>query len=291
MAFRYLILLFAFFLIEKTYSQKIQKCLFEVIYNHRHVYDTSNEIKSYNRDYLLQVGPEYSYFLPFKKIFSDKANATQKNLANDDTKIITVVGQPSLIFENKVFLKEQVLLFSDKMISYERLGFQDYLVQTETPKISWTIMNESKNILDFNCQRAECKFGGREYVVWFTNELPISSGPWKFCGLPGLILEVSDKNGHITFKATEIKKQSFDKYIVVDTYKPVTLLEKNFRELKSKFERDPINISQSQLSSKTNLYSIVFIDLNGAKLVGKEAVENIKVNSKYVINNPIMRLK
>jgi GLPGLI family protein len=31
------------------------------------------------------------------------------------------------------------------------------------------------------------------HTAWFALDIPISDGPWKFCGLPGLIMEVYDK--------------------------------------------------------------------------------------------------
>ena len=58
----------------------------------------------------------------------------------------------------------------------------------------WVLHEESaKNILGYKCQKATCKFRGREWTAWFALDIPVSDGPWKFCGLPGLIMEVYDK--------------------------------------------------------------------------------------------------
>lgn len=64
----------------------------------------------------------------------------------------------------------------------------------------WKIHSETKKIDKFSCQKATVSFRGRNYTAWFTEEIPVSFGPWKFQGLPGLILEVYEDNYllHIT---------------------------------------------------------------------------------------------
>lgn len=49
-------------------------------------------------------------------------------------------------------------------------------------------------------------YAGRTYKVWYTTEIPLSDGPWKFRGLPGLILEVEDLSGEYFYTCTKIQK-------------------------------------------------------------------------------------
>lgn len=63
----------------------------------------------------------------------------------------------------------------------------------------WEIMDDTLRIEDYLCQKAVCHYGGRTWVAWFTDELPFNDGPWKFCGLPGLILKVADSREHYCF--------------------------------------------------------------------------------------------
>jgi len=83
------------------------------------------------------------------------------------------------------------------------------------PKISWKLMPERKDILGYNCQRATCSFRGREYEAWFTPDVPLGYGPWKFQGLPGLILEIADTKNeyHFTAKGIEKPKQEMQMMI------------------------------------------------------------------------------
>ena len=59
-------------------------------------------------------------------------------------------------------------------------------------ELNWKILPETIVITNLNCQKAEVEYGGRQWIAWFTSEIPISDGPYKFRGLPGLIIEVFD---------------------------------------------------------------------------------------------------
>lgn len=78
------------------------------------------------------------------------------------------------------------------MTSTDVVGTDNYLVEEQVPDFGWKVCDEWKEVLGYRVRRAECTFRGRDYVAWFAPELPVSDGPWKFCGLPGLILEVYD---------------------------------------------------------------------------------------------------
>ena len=75
------------------------------------------------------------------------------------------------------------------------------------PNFGWEILPETKNILGYKCQKAKGKFRGREYVAWFSSDIPLSDGPWKFCGLPGLILAVQDTKEEFVFTCTAIENK------------------------------------------------------------------------------------
>ena len=84
---------------------------------------------------------------------------------------------------------------SDSLNTLIYLGDDLYKVKEDLPKIDWDLSNsEEKNINGFKALKATGVFRGREYIAWYTPEIPIQTGPWKFTGLPGLILEISDKN-------------------------------------------------------------------------------------------------
>lgn len=83
-------------------------------------------------------------------------------------------------------------------------------------KIDWKISNEKENILGYKAQMATTNFAGRQWTAWFTTELPISAGPYKFYGLPGLILKIYDKTNTHSFEIVSVKKQTSNYSILND---------------------------------------------------------------------------
>lgn len=66
------------------------------------------------------------------------------------------------------------------------------------PNINWKIITkDSKKINNFQCYKATTVFRGSKITAYYTPEIPINSGPFKFKGLPGIILEIynTDTNG------------------------------------------------------------------------------------------------
>jgi GLPGLI family protein len=95
-------------------------------------------------------------------------------------------------------------LLTGKIISQKLIFTDAYVVEEDILKPQWKIINEHKKIGVFTCQKAITKFRGREYVAWFSSEIPVSFGPWKLNSLPGLILEVADSEHKISYSASKI---------------------------------------------------------------------------------------
>jgi len=66
--------------------------------------------------------------------------------------------------------------------------------------LNWTIESDTAEFLNYTCQKAVLKFRGRDYEAWFAPQIPVNDGPWKFFGLPGLILKVKDTDGQFDFE-------------------------------------------------------------------------------------------
>jgi len=81
----------------------------------------------------------------------------------------------------------------------------DYYVAEKTPKINWTLEQQTKKIGSFTAHKATGKFRGRMYTAWYIVEIPLPYGPWKLQGLPGLIVEAYDEFNemYLYFKSLE----------------------------------------------------------------------------------------
>lgn len=95
-------------------------------------------------------------------------------------------------------------LNKDSCVTYTSRNGSGYRIAETAPKQEWTIYEDStKNVLGFNCHMAKTHFRGRDWTVWFSEDIPMLLGPWKLGGLPGLILEVQN-TGFIEIKAVSV---------------------------------------------------------------------------------------
>jgi GLPGLI family protein len=97
-----------------------------------------------------------------------------------------------------------------QMTITDRISANQYMYNDELHAQSWHITDSTKTILDYTCQMAVSDFRGRRWIAWFAPDIPISDGPWKFSGLPGLIMEVYDSEYHHRFEMVGIENVEND---------------------------------------------------------------------------------
>ncbi|MCT3923110.1 GLPGLI family protein [Elizabethkingia anophelis] len=92
------------------------------------------------------------------------------------------------------------LIYSDRIMKYK------LFYQSNIDKIQWKLLSETKIILGYKSKKAICHFRGRNYIAWYTEKIPITDGPYKFNGLPGLILSIADTSNQFSFNAILISR-------------------------------------------------------------------------------------
>lgn len=90
------------------------------------------------------------------------------------------------------------------LVSREFILNKPFILQEGIEDINWAIGNEQKKIGNLLCQKATCFYKGRNFIAWFSKEIPVSAGPWKLWGLPGLIVEAYDEQEVVKFSAKSI---------------------------------------------------------------------------------------
>ena len=142
-------------------------------------------------------------------------------LSQDDRPALKKVEKEdgTLHFDVVVKSPEDSGVFHDpkrgEMISNVPLFDKMFLVEEPTPAISWSITGNTRVIAEHECHEALGEFRGRKYSAWFTPDIPVSAGPYKFGGLPGLILQVNEQKGGFNWYCKSIGKISSEDALIV----------------------------------------------------------------------------
>ena len=93
-----------------------------------------------------------------------------------------------------------------QMTITDRISSQGYRYTDSLHAQTWTMGDSTREVLGYTCQQATADFRGRRWTAWFTTDIPISDGPWKLGGLPGLILEAYDEGQQHVFTAVGLER-------------------------------------------------------------------------------------
>jgi GLPGLI family protein len=82
-----------------------------------------------------------------------------------------------------------------------------YIIEDSIKGPEWKILNDMKEVAGHICMNAvyEDTIKMQKITAWFALDMPVSGGPERLCGLPGLILEVDVNNGAMTIVADKIE--------------------------------------------------------------------------------------
>lgn len=193
-------------------KKSIGEYLYAVSYTYVFALDTISD-KRYTDIHVLEIGNNISRY------YSQKADMIDSLLfrKRKDTKS-HMTG-----FSAYQYLgKNERCLYEDFYLNYPNIGTllcRTAIIDTEyeytenIPIFKWDYIYGEENILGYNCKIAKTKFRGREYKVYFSEALPLSYGPWKFNGLPGIILKVEEETGLFKWEAIGITQQKGRIYV------------------------------------------------------------------------------
>lgn len=89
----------------------------------------------------------------------------------------------------------------------------NYQLYEENLTFDWKLTDKTDSLFGYLVQQATVTFGGRIWEAWYTPDIPFEAGPYKFYGLPGLIVFLKDKNGEWEFSLDNIELKKINRPI------------------------------------------------------------------------------
>jgi len=177
----------------------LDKSSINIVYTHN-VYDPLKD-KSRLSHFILQIGKNYSKYDDYGFYRVDSAINTSKHKVVTNNHYDYLCNKYN-ITTNGFILKD---LKHKTLKAHDHIFIDNYLYSEPIPNYHWELENDTKTICGHLCHKASCTFRGRTWTAWYC-DIASNNGPWKFGGLPGLILEVVDSKKEHHFKAISIKK-------------------------------------------------------------------------------------
>jgi len=169
----------------------------------------------------------------FSKWTEMMSNSLSKKIRNGEGNFTCIVQKD---------FKQKRYTFEDR-ISADRFRYVDSI-----PTYKWEIIKEFKLIAGRKCQKAIMTYMGRNYVAWFEINSNLHDGPWKLCGLPGLILEAYDLKRNYVF--TYIDEYPTDTEMSLPTSKHYNIDKSTFLKQQTEFYKDPISYMEQNSTIK-----------------------------------------
>ncbi|MFL9832478.1 GLPGLI family protein [Chryseobacterium terrae] len=173
------------------------------------------------------------------------------------------------------------------------LGVTKYKVSDDR-EMNWKILPEKEKIGEFDTQKASLYFAGRIWTAWFAPDIPIQDGPYKFHGLPGLIIKIEDKTKSHSFVLKEIKKRNSDEEWISNSEKKafgnsISIDHEKYKKQVIDFRNNPTKGMRQMLSGNTK---IMMIDENGKSLDIEKVLRDQERNAKAdnAKNNNLLEL-
>jgi len=187
---------------------------------------------------LLYLGSNISHFGSEGSIVKDSLMANRDPNNKSMAALSKIQAQiPPTKFNYHIYknLDQNTLIFAEKIVKTK------YHYKEELNQINWEILPETKKLDEYQLQKATCDFSGRKYTAWFAPEIPISDGPYKFNGLPGLIMEIRDQKDHYNFELISFETLRTPVVSKLEIDKSLEISQEYLNKISENYDRDPIS--------------------------------------------------
>ena len=227
---KYIVLLLTFALFQTVYAdehQKIGKASFCCIFQHyTKTMDMADSLVVDSTLAILEVGEGVSKFGDFSSYEGFKPASI---MLNYDTNVDPRTDDCLTVLQN----------FPESGCQKIREGLlPNFYIYEERPSLDWKIDSGEEIILGYKCEKACANYGGRIWMVSFTDEIPSESGPWKLNGLPGLILKAETTDGVHRYVAQAIFNVPVQDILFYTHPKDVKIKRDKFIPLRNRLKTD-----------------------------------------------------
>ena len=246
---------------------------------HRFIYDVE-----FRKDSTSQLTTKQNYHLD---ITGDEVLYYSRDYFTADSLIKNNIPFPvDLKLSTSTILKHKK--GSSNFNEYDLL--ESTVLDLETKDIqTWILTTEKKQVKEITLQKATTTWGGRNWIAWFATEIAFQEGPYKFNGLPGLIVEVSDDQNNYKFslaKSENLKESAEDQRMAYAQEISIPVTWEKYKTAKLKLYESPLGFMKSANGRTGN--SDFF--LNDGTVVSTTNTREINERFRTVLkkfNNPI----
>ncbi|MEQ3663684.1 MULTISPECIES: GLPGLI family protein [unclassified Olleya] len=229
---------------------------------------------SLSNQYQIEFTVNFNTYIPLSKkgilipyLKENKSNyyeipLDEDSIQKDDTND-SEINETIVIGKKNVIKRNFVNLNTNKLSSTENITFDSktYLVTEALPKLDWDLNHpDTLKIGTYMCNKATTNFRGRNYIAWYTNDIPITFGPWKFHGLPGLILDMYDQTHKYEWIVTKITKKTINEKILNQDKHDVNISLEAFVALREEVFNTKMNNFKNNLKSRQDRGTNVSVD-------------------------------
>lgn len=208
-----ILIVLAFFIMNNVIAQQH---LFDtkIIYKLSFIPDSNHTDRIKEEYFELLLNKEYSLFRSINKGKNDSVDYAEiENIKN----INSFGGQHeykrplSTNFKYNIFFKNEELLYYEAIPHDKNYLYKESIIPIRS---KWVLDSTTQIISGYKCQLAHLHYGGRNWSAWFTQDIPVVEGPYKFKELPGLIIKIEDDRQFWSFELVGIISDKYDAVVM-----------------------------------------------------------------------------
>lgn len=228
-------------------SKPCDRVKYRINYDMAFVTDTTKHpYEPQTEPMVLEVGEHSTKFYSYDKQRADSINREKMNR-----------GEQNLVSGEKItWVLHRDYPRKGQYALLDGLGLDRYVCMVKADEPKWSLVPDSTaEIMGYPCRLAVAEYKGRAWSAWYTDDVPLSYGPWKLMGLPGLVLRAYDAERHYVFEASGLRQYGDGEGYEMD-YRGDDYEELDAKTLARQYERyhaDPVGYVSNNPNVKVTI--------------------------------------